>query len=521
MQLLFYGTIYRMSAVIRNEEVAELQKYIVATNNAKTPKERAHIINDMYGYLAKSKELLQLSGLHNSILNKITEYSSQTEDIISIIKPGMFALCNRLQDEFKEYVEGCSVFGMESKVPIKYKILGKGAYGTVVRPGLPDINDSDAVIAEFPGMVSKVMTNKNEFHAAVDTMEKIKKDVPALAYNFIPYKKPYALKNLPENVKMEVSKEFNGNEESEVYIARMGQFGVSIQNIKADIQLKSNFNALSEATYVRQLLRLFRIVKNIKDANYVHGDIRKPNVLVDFTKGGKMTIIDFDLFMTQEKFFQIHQYHTHLPPEFALFGSNGRLLHDLKSKLVRPIYDVIYSDLNNAAWITTLYGEKVYSSVSDVATATYEGIEPAIKIDTDMIASVRKKCMDTLDMYSLATVLFTIMKEAACGTLGPCKYPNLYNFLYKEFFPSILEANPLRRITVEEAIDRLTDYARKNLPEIQLGEMADPKNAFARMSAAYNILSARNTRRSRRTRSTRKARRTHKFKLLQVNNSFK
>jgi serine/threonine protein kinase len=494
-----------MSKAILDEERAEIEKYLAA--NTKTPEERAHIVNDMYGYLAKSQEIIKMPVFRNTIINKITEYSSQPEKIIVIIKPGMSALCNRLYDEFNEYIEGCSVFGVESKAPIPYKILGKGAYGTVVRPGLPDINESDVVIAEFPGMVSKVMTNKKEFRAAVNAMEKIKKDVPALAYNFIPYKKPYAFKNLPENVKTEVGAELNINEDSEVYIARMGQFGVSISHIRSDLQLKSNFNALSEANYVRQFLRLFRVVKNIKDAGYVHGDIRKPNVLVDFTKNGKMTIIDFDLFMTQEKFFQKHEYHIHLPPEFALFGKNGRLLQDLKSKLDRPIYDIINPEIHNAEWITAPYDQKVYSSVSDVAKATYESIAPAITIDTDMIASVRKKCMDTLDMYSLATVLFGIMKEASCGTLGRCKHPNLYTFLYKEFFPSILEANPLRRITVEEAIDRLTDYARTNVPEIQLGEMADPANAFARMSAAYNIVSARNTRTRRSRRLARKTRR--------------
>ena len=151
-----------MSKSVTDEEVAQMQIYIAENEKIKNSLEKAKLVNEMYEYLSKTQEILKMSGFRKTVIDKLTEFSSQPENIISILRPGAAALCERLQDEFREYVEGCEAFGVPTKVPIQYKILGTGSYGTVVKPGLPNINESNAVIAAFPGMVSKIMKNKKQ-----------------------------------------------------------------------------------------------------------------------------------------------------------------------------------------------------------------------------------------------------------------------------------------------------------------------------------------------------------------------
>ena len=184
-------------------------------------------------------------------------------------------------------------------------ILGSGSYGVVLEPALKNINEDGSPIS-FPGMVSKIMVNKDEFNEAKAASNSIHTTVPSLSTNFIPYRKKFTVKNLPVNIQEPVQKMIRlekptSSNTDPVYVARMPNLGHSFKDIFTKPELYRELRKRSASTFCLEILKLLRIIKNIKDADYIHGDIRETNVLCNVYTG-TMTIIDFDWFKKSDTF---------------------------------------------------------------------------------------------------------------------------------------------------------------------------------------------------------------------------
>ncbi len=69
----------------------------------------------------------------------------------------------------------------------KYIRAGKGTYGIVIAPGLPNKNN-DGTTRNFPNNVTKIFTNANELHKALIASNTITRNVPSLAIRTDAYK---------------------------------------------------------------------------------------------------------------------------------------------------------------------------------------------------------------------------------------------------------------------------------------------------------------------------------------------
>ena len=197
------------------------------------------------------------------------------------------------------------------EVPADMKFLGRGAYGCVVEPALP--NRIDKTWETHPGDVTKLFVNKYSANSAIEKAEIVYNTFGDSEQRMIPYTQVYSSSNLPANIQAQCSIPPDTN----LYGARMPNLGVSLFSIDDYAQ---KIRAMPFTVIIRQVLKLFSQVKIIHDRGYIHGDIRTPNVMIN-PDTGIMTLIDFDLFQEKAQFFinydaYLGYYNT--PPESLL-----------------------------------------------------------------------------------------------------------------------------------------------------------------------------------------------------------
>lgn len=179
---------------------------------------------------------------------------------------------------------------MERK--LKPLLLGKGAHGIVVFPGLKNINNEGRTI-NYLNRPAKIMTNKLSFNKSVNNAKTIRR-LSNIKYNFQPYKRQYTKKNLPHNLRNMNIFEWTNNDD-EIYLAHMPYLGESIFKIKNSTVLKNKILQIPVSVYMREILQLFKTIKELNDKGFTHGDLHYGNILIHPTTG-QIHIIDFDMF---------------------------------------------------------------------------------------------------------------------------------------------------------------------------------------------------------------------------------
>lgn len=388
------------------------------------------------------------------------------------------------------------------------KIIGYGSFGAVLEPALENVDESGTPIS-FPGMVSKVMMSKHEFNEAKQASNAIHTAVPSLSLNFIPYRKNYSVKNLPANVQgplktMMQRKGLPGSNIDPVYVARMQNLGHSFADIVRNPALYRELRNRSVPTFCREILKLLRIVKNIKDAGYIHGDIRQTNVLCNVYTG-TMTIIDFDWFKKADTF--LREYPVYFfchPPELIYLYRNR--FHKNKFSLYDPTmfknaskqliqyelgkYDANY-DWVGSDPVDVYTKETFYADVNDASQQLWDDIYTRHKYPSweDGVKAMEKKYKETADLYGLGVALFF----ALYNVLIRPDQAKLREYLFKNFFPKILHANFYKRISVEDAIESMETFIRMHVPEMELGEIPNAKDELARLSTYMNFITEKNS----------------------------
>jgi serine/threonine protein kinase len=181
---------------------------------------------------------------------------------------------------------------MDKKWTIDPLLLGEGAYGVVVFPGPKNINNEGRSI-NYLNRPAKIMTNKYKFNKSVNNAKTIKR-LSNVKYNFQPYKRKFTKKNLPRNIRnMNIFEWINNDDE--IYLAHMPYLGESIFKIKKSPILKNKILQIPVSVYMRNILKLFKTIKDFSDKGYTHGDLHSGNVLIH-PNTGEMHIIDFDMF---------------------------------------------------------------------------------------------------------------------------------------------------------------------------------------------------------------------------------
>jgi serine/threonine protein kinase len=267
-----------------------------------------------------------------------------------------------------------------------------------------------------------------------------------------------------------------------------------------------------------------RLVKIIKDAKYIHGDIRETNVLCN-VETSIMTIIDFGMMKKRADFLQdylnrVNYFYSH-PPELTLMqlSTQGTIVgaEDPKS---------IYNDIEEEKDAFTDFLERTDIEIpltGDDYAFTLEGIVDDIrsnrpifdeKVDRELaelyvqakqrslISAVKrarinfpanpfnvmeKTYLDTTDMYGLGIALYKVIERVLDLRIGkdPTAAPTK-TFLYNTLFKRMMAADYQARWSVEKVIEEMTDFLKTTFPKQQAVLLKNIDQQLATAVAAAN-----------------------------------
>ena len=221
------------------------------------------------------------------------------------IKPLLIELLQKIQQTSQE---------VANHIPKSTKVLGKGGYGCVVQPALP--NRINGKWINYDNNVSKLYFRKNNAVKGLKNSKMIYKYLKNSGHTMKRQKLTYKGSNLSPTTQ----KNCNINPTDVLISARMPYLGISIAD---SFDRYKEFRSIPVGIVFGQMLKLFQQVYAIYEQGYVHGDIREPNIMVNLNNGA-FTLIDFDWYMPKNEFFV--KYKNSLgfysnPPETLLYNS--------------------------------------------------------------------------------------------------------------------------------------------------------------------------------------------------------
>jgi hypothetical protein len=371
-------------------------------------------------------------------------------------------------------------------------ILGAGGFGVVVSPALNNVNAAGHPI-QFPGYVSKIMISQGTFETAQQAAASLAAEVPSLALEFTPYTREYHVRNLPQaNIqeKLQKIKEDQGlaySVDDQVFVARMPNLGWSFRDISRTPHLRAAFQALPPEDLCRQILKCLRVVKNLKDADYVHADIRETNIMLNpFT--GTITIIDFDWLRKKRPYYQEYpQYFYSHPPEEAIYHAapmnwldnpdRAAALADMAPR-VRATFATMRDGL---FWLSEAEKDVAADMLVDTTEDLYDFVHGAaagtpIEAYTIVFPSIS---FPTIDLFGLGVSLMYLFRgPPPNAALAP-----LYTYIQTRVREGWCHSNFAQRLRVEAAIQEFEAMVRANYPGVALGDVPDFEDEVQRLGA--------------------------------------
>jgi serine/threonine protein kinase len=210
---------------------------------------------------------------------------------------------------------------VKQHIPKNIQKIGKGTYGCVVQPALPNKSENGWISHE--NNVSKLYFDeefgKKAIRNAKALFDDLKNDGHKMTRQMM-----FKGSNFP--VEMQYDCEVNPNKT--LFAARAPYLGIPIEKIGDHYY---EFRKIPVETILGQILKLLSQLNKIQAKGYVHGDIREGNVMAN-PKTGQLTLIDFDWYMPKRKFFK--DYFQSLgfysnPPESLLNMNIMRHIHGM------------------------------------------------------------------------------------------------------------------------------------------------------------------------------------------------
>ncbi len=358
--------------------------------------------------------------------------------------------------------------------PPTYTILGKGTYGAVVQPALPNMDISGNPIVFGNDMVTKIMFLKDDYNDAKRADADIRARVNRLAIPTYNYKRDYRVYNIENKIpalKAEIDTRRQTGNMNGVYLMRMPNLGVSIHDILDNKARMEQFRALPNKVILREVLKLAYTVRDIRDAGFIHGDIRETNVLCEPTSG-RMTIIDFDWFMARDAYLANYPiyFYSHPPEELLLLKGESKsgdftqyfidkfpfeepdlldmvskvLLHRVAKRSSTTKY-VLGGDVNP-------HLDKAADIAEGVLLAVLELRRQALRVGPQAAIDVMKeKLRNTVDSYGLGIALYALIHT---GLTLPHQ-ADLRQWLL-EGLGDLLQPNVYARTTIDDFIAYIT-----------------------------------------------------------------
>lgn len=358
-----------------------------------------------------------------------------------------------------------------------YKLLGKGTYGLVFEPALPNVNAAGNPV-EFPGYVTKAFFEEEEYKKALTNAPKLARNVPAIHIPYNSYTRKVQRGNIPLAVRKEAKN--HGDLTDPMYLIRMPHKGYSIRDVTEQSAMRRKIEALPLEVKVREIYKLMNIVKALGDAGYVHGDIREPNILIN-PDAGTMTIIDFDLLKPTSEFaatFPVPYYH--IPPEASVLllrqtpaaGPFSPAVPSLWSQFLddfvrkgKSIRTYIYRDIFDNTYyypngLAEFHFPGFHRETLEYVTTFRDALHSAP--GAEEVETLRKHAEElmyrTVDSFSLAYCLRYLFSHLTLGGADD----ELKTFLVEELFPKMMSGNGAKRLRIEDAMREFREFAERS-----------------------------------------------------------
>lgn len=254
-------------------------------------------------YLLNSRDILYDAKFREDTLNKIQ---------LALRDPS----CIRFHDTLLLLWEKIERIEQEiiEHIPQNTEVLGKGGFGCVVKPALP--NRKNGAWRTYPNNVSKVYFESNNATKGLQNAKRMYNSLKNEGHKMMKQPLTYKGSNLPSRTR----RMCNIQENNIVTSTRMPHLGVSVAD---SLRQYTRFRKIPVHILFGQFVKLFQQLTTIVDQGYVHGDIRESNVMVN-PKTGVFTLIDFDWFMPKHEFFEDYKQNLGFynnPPESLLYES--------------------------------------------------------------------------------------------------------------------------------------------------------------------------------------------------------
>lgn len=300
---------------------------------------------------------------------------------------------------------------------MNYKYINEGSYGCVIKPGiLCKKNIKKNTISKF-FLYKKDWLNEIYNYKLINSFLKDKNLVKMIDYCYT-------------NKKYEILKKcnmFNNNKKRFLYNIIYEYGGIDLYDliVQNNITFKEIFINFGD---------ILESVKILSNNNYIHFDIRLPNILYN-KKNKKIKLIDYGLMIDKKnikkKFNKLKKYVTYyLPPEL-----NKDNLNELYKRIIKK-YVLKYNNF--------FYNNKIKKKqIQSIIDFTFSNLKNKI---INQPIDVHK-----IDIYMIGIVLYELII-----------YMNIYNnlnisdkkyYLVLKFIKKLIEPNVHKRYTIEKAVD--------------------------------------------------------------------
>ena len=297
----------------KNGEVAHVSGLLDKVSTAHGRLEKAHVVREMFEFLADTTHLLHFKKFRDSVKDRIKVMSAESPDIVDMLRPSIDKLCAKLKSvDPHDSTIGCP--GVLN--PRNYAVLGMGGYGVVIKPALP--NMVDGKLTEFPKNVTKVFFNEDGLEEALNKVSLLPNIMGNdSGHRSEPYTQTYRVRNMPTNLVDELKrKRPYASLNDSVHIMRMPNLGKDVKHIDA---VYRQLRAVPVLTILEQIQKLLHQTASLASHGYGHFDIRETNVMIN-PETGVITIIDFDKLDTFNSLYHDYPFGFYSNPPEALLS---------------------------------------------------------------------------------------------------------------------------------------------------------------------------------------------------------
>ena len=201
----------------------------------------------------------------------------------------------------------------------KHEIIGQGAYGVVVKPALSNRNKQGMAV-EYPKNVTKIFKTWKDYQKAYQDSVRLQQEISGLDAQAYPYRKGYTLRTLHNSISGPVASFLKNQQNKDDFLPllRMPNLGSMVYHIDFSPYDIFRLRMVPYQTICLEILKSMDIVQQMVAKGKIHGDLRESNVMCDVNTG-KITIIDFDLYMPADDYFRRNWIFSYYHPPECLF----------------------------------------------------------------------------------------------------------------------------------------------------------------------------------------------------------